>query len=205
MRVDAGSRLRILLSGMVAGDPGQGGATWAVMQYLLGLDRLGHEVVLVEPVGEDLSAEEPLTRSASAAYLRELPREVTASCALLRRGTRETVGLPYEELERFARKADLLLNISGMLRDQTLISDIPVRSYLDLDPGFNQVWSATSEDASLEGHTHFVTVGQAIGSPECPVPTCGRGAHGVARRDLAAGPRRLHHCGTLAQLRPHRA
>ena len=23
------------------------------------------------------------------------------------------------------------------------------------------------------GHTHFVTVGQAIGQPECPVPTCG--------------------------------
>src|SRR5581483_453878 len=54
------------------------------------------------------------------------------------------------------------------------ISDIPVRAYLDLDPGFNQVWSATGEDAGLDGHTHFVTVGQAIGSPECPVPTCGR-------------------------------
>jgi hypothetical protein len=26
----------------------------------------------------------------------------------------------------------------------------------------------------FEGHTHFLTVGQAIGRPECPVPTCGR-------------------------------
>jgi hypothetical protein len=25
----------------------------------------------------------------------------------------------------------------------------------------------------FEGHTHFVTVGQAIGSTDCPVPTCG--------------------------------
>jgi hypothetical protein len=174
MTSSAGTRLRILLSGMVAGDPHQGGATWAVMQYLLGLRKLGHEVVLVEPVAPDLPAEEPLARSASAAYLREVPREVTASYALLREGTRETVGLAYEGVERFAREADLLLNISGMLRDQTLISDIPVRAYLDLDPGFNQVWSATGEDAGLEGHTHFVTVGQAIGSPECPVPTCGR-------------------------------
>src|SRR5207237_379477 len=31
-------------------DPGQGGASWAVLQYVLGLRRLGHEVVLVEPV-----------------------------------------------------------------------------------------------------------------------------------------------------------
>ena len=193
MTSSTGTRLRILLSGMVAGDPRQGGATWAVMQYLLGLGELGHEVVLVEPVPRDLTAQEPLACSASAAYLRELPREVTASCALLRDGTRETVGLPYEALERFAREADLLLNISGMLRDQTLISDISVRAYLDLDPGFNQVWSATGEDAGLEGHTHFVTVGQAIGSPECPVPTCGRSWIGtlppVVLRDWPAATR----------------
>ena len=43
-------RLTILLSGMIAADPFQGGATWAVLQYLLGLQRLGHDVVLIEPV-----------------------------------------------------------------------------------------------------------------------------------------------------------
>ena len=75
---------------------------------------------------------------------------------------------------RFAKSADLLLNVSGMLRDDLLIASIPVRAYLDLDPGFNQVWAETGEDAVLDGHTHFVTVGQAIGSAECPVPTCGR-------------------------------
>ncbi len=35
---------------MVAGDPHQGGASWAVLQYVAGLRSLGHEVVLVEPV-----------------------------------------------------------------------------------------------------------------------------------------------------------
>ena len=44
------SSLTILLSGMIAGDPHQGGATWAVLQYLLGLRRLGHEVLFVEPI-----------------------------------------------------------------------------------------------------------------------------------------------------------
>jgi len=133
------------------------------MQYLLGLERLGHEVLLVEPVaGREEQAQTPLGSSASAAYLRELPPDVTARCALLRGDTRETVGLPYGELERFARTADLLLNISGMLRDERLIRDIPIRAYLDLDPGFNQVWNATGEDLGFDGHTHFVTVGQAI-------------------------------------------
>ena len=44
----------ILLSGMVAGVPGHGGATWAVLQYVRGLRRLGHDVVLVEPVKSSL-------------------------------------------------------------------------------------------------------------------------------------------------------
>jgi hypothetical protein len=42
-------RLRILVAGMVAGVPGHGGATWAVLQWVLGLRGLGHDVLLVEP------------------------------------------------------------------------------------------------------------------------------------------------------------
>ena len=39
--------MTILLSGMLAGVPRQGGASWAVLQFLLGLRRLGHRVVFV--------------------------------------------------------------------------------------------------------------------------------------------------------------
>ena len=42
----------IVVSGMVAAVPGQGGATWSVLQYLLGLARLGHEVYFVEPLDD---------------------------------------------------------------------------------------------------------------------------------------------------------
>lgn len=175
MRARRGERLKIVLGGMVAGVPGQGGAAWAVLQYLLGLAKLGHDVLLIEPIepGSLRPAGAPLAESASAAYFRRLPF-VDGRAALLQAGAQETVGLPYDRLERFAREADLLLNISGMLADERLIAKIPVRAYLDLDPGFNQVWHESGEDAGLEGHTHYVTVGQAIGSPECPVPSCGR-------------------------------
>ena len=43
-------RLTIIVVGMIAGDPYQGGATWAVLQYILGLRQLGHNVHFVEPV-----------------------------------------------------------------------------------------------------------------------------------------------------------
>src|SRR4051794_17020197 len=70
-------RLRILLSGMVAADPGQGGATWAVLQYVLGLRRLGHHVTLVEPVPRASlrPAGAGLRDSENAAYFREVVGE----------------------------------------------------------------------------------------------------------------------------------
>jgi hypothetical protein len=164
-----GERLKILLSGMVAGDPFQGGATWAVLQYVAGLESLGHEVVLVEPVSREYL--DPA--GAVSTYFRSLPM-LAGRAALLERGGEETVGLPLAHLERFAVDADLLINISGMLRDERLLEPIPIRAFLDLDPGFNQVWHATGEDVGLDLHTHWVTVGQAIGRDGCPIPTCGR-------------------------------
>src|SRR5262249_13932836 len=75
----------------------------------------------------------------------------------------------------FARRAAVLLNVSGMLADEALLAPIPRRVYLDLDPAFVQLWHATQGiDMRLAGHTHFVTVGQAVGRPGCGVPTCGR-------------------------------
>ena len=68
----------------------------------------------------------------------------------------------------------MLLNVSGLLTDERIAADIPIRVYLDLDPAFNQLWQATGIDMRFEGHTHFVTVGQAIGTPASEIPTCDR-------------------------------
>jgi hypothetical protein len=171
-------KLRILLSGMIAEDPHQGGATWAVLQYVLGLKRLGHEVFFLEPLKEtalrpnDVS----LTRSVNAAYFRQVMGEfaLEGAAALLVAGTHQTAGLSYTELRQIARHVDVLINISGLLTDQDLIGRIPVRVYLDLDPAFNQLWQAAQGiDRHFANHSHFVTIGQAIGQPVCDVPTCG--------------------------------
>lgn len=170
--------MTVLVSGMVAAVPRQGGAAWAVLQYVLGLRRLGHEVWLVEQM--DVEGLEPegtgLIDSANAAFF----RDVTAAfgleerSALVLTGSRETVGPPYDRIREVAERADLLLDISGLLTDEDLRDPVPVRVYLDLDPAFTQLWHATQGiDMRFTGHTHFATVGQAIGQPECPVPTCG--------------------------------
>ncbi len=163
---------------MIAGVPNQGGATWAVMQYLLGFKRLGHDVHFVEPVEETAlrPAGAPLARSENAAYFRRVMADfgMGQTSALLLAGTRETAGLPYNRLREIARRADVLVNISGLLADEALSENIPLRAYLDLDPAFTQLWQAAEGiDMRFAAHNHFVTVGQAIGMPSCDVPTCG--------------------------------
>jgi hypothetical protein len=172
------SKLTLLLSGMIAADPYQGGATWAVLQYLLGFQRLGHAVYFVESVAEVAlqPAGVPLAHSVNAAYFRQVMESfgLVETSALLLAGTQHTVGLSYSQLRDATGRVDVLINISGMLTDEALIGRIPLRVYLDLDPAFNQLWQAVEGiDMRFAGHTHFVTVGLAIGQPDCCVPTCG--------------------------------
>lgn len=172
------TKLTILFSGMIASDPFQGGATWAVLQYLLGFQRLGHSVYFVEPLAAAALQPQnmPLTQSLNASYFRQVMADfgLVDQAALLLTGTQQTVGLPYRELQKIAGRADLLVNVSGMLTDEALVSHIPVRVYLDLDPAFNQLWQAVEGiNMRFDGHTHFVTVGLNLGHPDCPIPTCG--------------------------------
>src|SRR5712691_6369920 len=131
----AGGRLTILVSGMIAGDPHQGGATWAVLQYLLGFRRLGHEVYFVEPVAETAlrPAGATLSSSVNASYFLRVVREFgLEGKATLLAEAQVTACLDYDQLQRAVERADILINISGMLADEALIGRIPVRVYLDL-------------------------------------------------------------------------
>ena len=169
---------RIVVSGMIAAVPGHGGATWAVLQYVLGLARLGHEVYFVEAL--DAAALAPagasLEESTNSRYCRGVMQEhrLGSSWALIRRGSTETAGLSYAQLAGLAAGTSVLLDISGTLGDGDLFSRVPIRVYLDVDPAFTQVWEAQGVDMRTASHTHFVTVGQAIGSADCTVPTGSR-------------------------------
>lgn len=158
--------MRIVISGMVAGDADQGGASWAVLQYVLGFQRLGHDVLLIEPVTH------PGPRAVATFHRIARAFGLHGRAALL--SGEDTVGMPYPDLTRAVRGADLLVNVSGMLRDPELTAPIPVRAYLDLDPAFNQLWQeAEGIDVGLGGHTHHLTVGRALAEPGCRIPTCG--------------------------------
>jgi hypothetical protein len=173
------NKLRIVFSGMMAADPYQGGATWAVLQYVLGLRALGHDVLFVEPISRQAIRPRQATflESDNAAYFCEVIDAfgLADHAALMLDGTQHTLGMSYDQLHLLVCHADVLINVSGMLADDELIAPIPIKVYLDLDPAFIQLWQTVQGiDMRFEPHTHFVTVGLAIDSPACGVPSCGR-------------------------------
>ncbi len=150
--------MRVLLSGMLVRHPHQGGATWAAAQWVLGLRALGHEVVVVEQLDAPPTAEQ-------AAYARTVEQQTGVAVVLFSGAS--------GELARRTGPVELLVNLSGVLRDEALRSTAARRLYVDLDPGFTQVWHDQGADVGLDGHDVHVTVGLAVGTPSCPVPTGG--------------------------------
>jgi hypothetical protein len=164
--------LRILLAGMVAGVPGHGGATWAALQYALGLRELGHDVLLVDEVRE------PGDDGLRAARAKTFADLVTAfdlrGRAALLTGDRSTLGVPFAQVQAFATSADLLVNLAGTLREPELLQAPPRRLLVDLDPGFTQIWHAVEGiEMGIAAHDRFASVGLRLHEPECAVPDCG--------------------------------
>ncbi len=66
------------------------------------------------------------------------------------------------------------MNESGVITSEEILRAVPVRAYLDVDPGFTQLWQEVQGiDMRLGAHNRFATVGGRIGQPSCDVPTCG--------------------------------
>jgi hypothetical protein len=68
--------------------------------------------------------------------------------------------------------ATVLLNIMGALAVRR--PDGPRRAvFVDIDPGYPQMWHALGLADVLTGHDRFVTIGENVGRPGCKVPECG--------------------------------
>lgn len=163
----AGLRVNILIAGMLAGDPFQGGATWAVLQYVLGLRQLGHDVVVVDPLPGGAIPPE------TATYFDEVCTAfgLTGRAALMPHDEGVPRGMDADALRACIRRSTVLVNLSGRWRDHEAVAGVPVRVYVDLDPGFTQLWHHQGADVGLGHHTHHVTVGGAMARAGHHLPT----------------------------------
>jgi hypothetical protein len=154
--------------------PHFGGSIWVRLQYLLGLERLGVESFWVDR----LAPPDPKKNLHGLEYLVERFGRTARQfgfedryCIVYNGGERY-FGLSEKELSRLARDADLLINVSGHLPPESELLAVPRKAYLDVDPGFTQMW-ALQVDMNFERHDFFFTTGQNVGRPGFEIPTKG--------------------------------
>ena len=160
------SKLRIVLAnGSLAKYP-KGGGHWSVfLQYLLGLDALGHDVFWLELLKTtgDKARDQKLIRIFFARFHRY---GFGSRCALLLVHTEyadatldsaETYGASKCQIQEQIRRADLLWNFCGTLR-QPFLSLFKRRALIDLDPGMLQI-PALDTDLGLSDHEFLLTAG----------------------------------------------
>ena len=169
-----------VIAGTVAQMRGHGGLTWVLLQYLLGFKRLGWDVLFLDRLDPEMCVDAagqpcPLDQSINLDYLTRvmdrfgLGDSFSLSCG--DQGSR--AGLSREEVVARATHAPLILNVMGVLTDREIL-DLPARRvFLDIDPGFGQMWKELGLADQFDGHDAYVTIGENIGRPECGVPTSG--------------------------------
>jgi hypothetical protein len=173
-------RETIVIAGSVAQRPWHGGHTWVFLQYLLGFQRLGFDVLFVDrlepgmcvdPAGDPVS----FRSSENLRYLDDVMDRfgLGGRWSLLFDGGRDVAGLERRELLELTRRSALLLNVMGYLEDEEVLAAAPLRVFLDIDPGFGQMWAELGLARPFDGHDRHVTVGGHLGDAGCPIPTCG--------------------------------
>ncbi len=170
-----------IVSSVIANKYLNGGNAWVVLNWLLGLKRLGFDVYFVEQIERaqcvDAKGQETaFENSVNRAYFKQIVDEFgfAKSATLLYDNGAQALGLGYAELLELADAADLLINITGHLTLASIKQRIKRKVYLDLDPGFTQFWHALGDrGAHLDGHDFYFTIGENIGMPFCSIPTNG--------------------------------
>lgn len=170
----------ILYSGALAQTVRQGGLTWFHLQFLLGFRRLGYDVLLLDRIEDGMCVD---ARGEPAAFADSVNRrgflDVMRAFGLedhfsldVNRG-REVLGRSRADVLAKARSSLALVNVMGYCDDPGVLDAVPRRVFLDIDPGFAQIWRELGLHDAFAGHDRFATLARTIGHPGCRVPTCG--------------------------------
>ncbi len=174
-------RKRILVMGFMGSCP-IAGVIWQHVHYIVGLQRLGHDVYYIED-----SARLPYNPETfevnnefdyAARLLERLAREFEfknrwAFCARYLRG-QPTAGLSLKRIRQLYREADAILNICGAqeFNDDLLASDRII--YVESDPGVEQIRIDKGVGSTIDylrRHRALFTFGENVGTKSFLVPT----------------------------------
>lgn len=192
--------MNVVVSGAVANRAHNAGEAWVRASWIEGFIALGHDVSFVEHLPAPPA--DPSHQRAIAWF------DLVVSWFGLTDRSHLVVGSEMTEPVRdLLTRADVLIDISGTLPAMWLDDVGGERVYVDLDPGFTQIWSERGL-IDLSRHDRHATVGLRIGSPDCVVPTGGLGWIPVRqpvnldRWPVGPVPDDPFRCTTVASWRP---
>ena len=145
------------------------------MHWALGFRELGWEVWIAEHLSfpELQPPESPGRASLQEEFWKATVEEFgfrSCECLLI-----DGESPQFEAFREFASSADLFINFAGHFKRLDLFGSRTVKAYLDVDPGFTQLWvEVCNSDMNLEGHDVFLTVGTTVNLPGALLPMLGR-------------------------------
>lgn len=154
-----------VVAGALANKPGNGGEAWVRMSWVDGLLACGLDTWFVEELSPSAWGGETARCVEWFAAVEER-FGMDGRAILLDADSTEVLHGPTSLPE-----GDLLVNISGHSR--TLLGSCRRRAYVDIDPGYTQIWHLQGADLGLGRHDVHFTVGQNVGHPGCAVPDAG--------------------------------
>lgn len=161
------------------------GVIWQAIHYIVGLQRLGHDVYYIEdaaalpydPVARALTEDTTYAENILCRLATEFGFAGKWAFSPRYRSRAETLGpLSRAQVNELYREADAILNICGSheLNEDLLLSNRLV--YVESDPGVEQIKVDKGEKDTVDFLSQYCalfTFGENIGHPDFPVPLHG--------------------------------
>src|SRR5687767_4172552 len=158
----------LVVAGALANRPRNGGEAWVRLSWLRGFAQLGFDTYLLEEIDPATCVDErgetcPIDDSANLAHFQEIVRQFgLEDHAALIVGDEHRFGLSLDRVRDIAEDASLLVNISGHLQRPDVLKRFERRAYVDIDPGYTQLWHASGADLGIEQHDVHFTIGENV-------------------------------------------
>jgi hypothetical protein len=173
-------RKRIIVMGFMGSCP-IAGVIWQHVHYIVGLQRLGHDVFYIEDSARLPYNPETMEVNNEFDYAAKILEQLATEfdfkrcwgfCARYLPGN-PTAGIPLKRIRELYREADAILNICGTqeFNNDLLTSDRIL--YVESDPGVEQIKVDQRVKATikyLRRHHALFTFGENVGSAAFPVP-----------------------------------
>ncbi len=163
---------KVCLSADTIGYPEGGGNLWAYLNWALGLRALGCEVIWLETMEPETSADD--ARSLVGVLKSRLERADLAQSLAVCASTGEELapGVLNGCLDlNAAAEADLLLNMHYELCSE-IVKRFRRSALLDIDPGLLQIWMSERQ-IQVAPHDTYFSIGETVGKPASRIPDVG--------------------------------